>query len=343
MPLTPFPHGVSSFGIPVMGGGSFTLPRMGGKIAGSGSAQVFFVDPANGSDSNTGLDPDNALDTISAAYAKAVDKRGDVIYLLNDGNTSGTSREDATITWAKDNTHLIGLCAPTMISQRARISPSSSNASIVTPQLTVSGDGNIFANLSLFEGTSQDSVASTCVSVTGDRNYFYNVAMMNMGDATNGHSGDEAGSEVLLLDSGSENLFERCYIGLDTAARTAANANIRCDNAATRNIFVDCMFPMFADAADPLFVDIPGAGDIDRFIWFKNCMFYNAIGSTGTALTAAMNVHASAGGLVILDYCTLIGVTNGEWAAATNTNIYINMPVPDSAQPAGGAATTWST
>lgn len=342
MTMTPFPHGISSFGIPAVGGG-MTIPPLGGKPAGSKQAQVFWVDPANGSDGNTGLSPDKAFDTVAYAYSQTVDKRGDVIYLLNDGNTSGTSRENSTLTWSNDNTHLVGLCAPTMISQRARISPATTQTTIVTPQLTVSGNGNIFANISLFEGTSQDSTASTCVSVTGARNYFYNVAMMNMGDATNGHSGDEAGSEHLLLDGASENLFERCYIGLDTAVRTAANANIRCDNAASRNIFVDCMLPMFTDAADPLFLDIPGSGDIDRFIWFKNCMFYNAVGSTSTALTAAFNVHASAGGLVLLDYCTLVGVTNGEWNASTSTNIYINMPVPDSAQPAGGAATTWST
>ena len=343
MPLTHFPHGISSFGMPVLGGGGLTLPLMGGRIAGSGDAQVFFVDPANGSDSNDGLAPFKALDTVSAAYAKTVDKRGDVIYLINDGNTSGTSREDATITWANDNTHLVGLCAPTMLSQRARISPNTTFASIVTPQLTVSGHGNIFANISFFEGTSEDGKASECVRVTGNRNYFWNVAMMNMGDATNGHSGDEATSCNLKISGGEENTFERCYIGLDTAARSTTNANVELVSAAARNIFVDCMFPMFADNAGALFVKIDGSGDIDRFVWFKNCMFYNAIGSTGTALTGAMDVHASAGGLVILDYCSVVGVTNGEWEAATNANIYINMPVPDSAQPAGGAMTSWST
>lgn len=343
MALTHFPHGISSFGQPVLGGGGFTLPVMGGKPSGSDAAQVFFVDPANGSDGNPGTSPDRALDTVSAAYAKTVDKRGDVIYLLNDGNTSGTSREDSTITWSKDNTHLVGLCAPTMISQRARISPNTTLGSIVTPQLLVSGDGNIFANISLFEGDDENSVASTCVKVTGSRNYFNNVAMLNMGDAATGNSGDEATSNHLYISGGSENTFDNCYIGLDTAARSAANANVKLDSAATRNIFRGCIFPMYADQNTPLFVDIPDSGGIDRFVLFQNCLFYNAVGSAGTAIAAAMNVHASAGGLVILDYCTLIGVTNGEWAASTNTNIYINMPVPDSAQPAGGAATTWST
>lgn len=342
MGVTPFPHGVSSFGVPLMGGGAFTLPRMGGNVAGSGPAKVFFVDPANGSDGNVGTDPDNAFATVSYAYSQTVDKRGDVIYLLNDGNTSGTSRENSTITWAKDNTHLIGLCAPTVLSQRARISPATTHTNIVTPQLLVSGNGNIFANLSFFEGGTQDSTASTCIKVTGSRNYFNNVAMMNMGDATNGNTGDEAGSNHLYINGGSENTFDGCYIGLDTAARSAANANVKLDAAATRNVFRDCIFPMFADASTPLFVDIPDVAGIDRWVLFQRCFFINVIGSTATSLAGCINVNASAGGLVLLNGCSQ--VSGGEWAAATNANIYIDMPVPDAVGGAsGGEAGSFST
>lgn len=341
MGLTHFPHGISSYGMPVTGGGAMTLPRMGGNISGSGDAQVFWVDPANGSDGNAGGDPGKALATVSAAYAKTVDKRGDVIYLLNDGNTSGTAREDATITWSNDNTHLVGLCAPTMLSQRARISPTTTLGSIVTPQLVVSGNGNVFSNISFFEGDDENTVASTCVTVSGARNYFSNVAMMNMGDAATGNSGDEAGSEVLLLDGGQENTFSGCYIGLDTAPRSAANANIRCDNAATRNIFRDCLFPMFADASTPLFLDIPGAGDIDRFILFQRCGFVNAIGSTATTAAQVANIHASAGGLVLMNGCWSVGAT--EWETTASALLYMDMPIPDSAQPAGGTMTVFST
>lgn len=333
MGLTNFPNGVSSFGHPVI-----PSPGLFGK-----ESKAFFVDGAAGSNGNDGRTPHKALATVTKALSLCTDKAGDVIYLLNDGNTSGTSRDTATIAWSLDNTHLVGICAPTMISQRARISPPTTATAIVTPQLTVSGHGNSFWNVSLFEGTSENTVASECVRVTGNRNYFNNVAMMNLGDATNGHAGDEANSCHLKISGGEENTFERCYIGLDTAIRSTTNANVELVSAAARNTFVDCFFPCFADASTPLFVKIDGAGDIDRFVHFKNCMFYNAVGSSGTALAAAMNVHAAAGGLVLLDYCTLVGVTNGEWTASTNTNVYINMPVPDSAQPAGGAATTWST
>lgn len=308
--FTNFPNGVSSLGNPILPGG---VPIMGAQ------GKAFFVDPARGSDGNKGTSWDKPLASVSAAYALTTDKAGDVVYLLNDGNTSGTSREDATITWANDNTHLVGLCAPSMISQRARISPPTSQTTIVTPQLTVSGNGNIFANISLFEGTSEDSVASECVRVTGSRNYFYNVAMMNMGDATNGHSGDEANSCHLKISGGEENLFEKCYIGLDTAIRSTTNANVELVSAAARNIFRGCVFPAFADNAGVLFVKVDGASDIDRFVSFENCLFINGDNSTATTMTAAMDVHASAGGHVIVKDCGLVGAT--DWEAADSSVI----------------------
>ena len=76
MPATNFPHGITSFGMPVFGGGGLTLPLMGGK------GKVFYVDPSYGSDGSTGLSANLAMDSVSAAYAKTVDKRGDIIYLM---------------------------------------------------------------------------------------------------------------------------------------------------------------------------------------------------------------------------------------------------------------------
>ena len=69
------------------------------------------VDPARGSDGNKGTF-ERPLATVTKAYSLTTDKSGDVVYLMNDGNTSGTSRDTATIAWANDNVHLIGLCAP---------------------------------------------------------------------------------------------------------------------------------------------------------------------------------------------------------------------------------------
>jgi hypothetical protein len=318
MGLTHFPHGISSWGSPVMGG-SMALPVMGGRIAATGDAKVYFVDPANGSDGNTGLSPDQAMDSVSAAYAKTVDKAGDTIYLLNDGNSSGTSREDATITWSNDNTHLVGLCAPTMVNMRARISTPTTQATVVSPQLTVSGNGNIFMNFSLFEGTAE-AVDSTCVSVTGHRNYFNNVSMLNMGHT---NTATRAGSEALLISAGRENTFDGCYIGLDTIARTGLNANVRFESGATRNIFRGCIFPMYITATTPMFIDANAANAIDRFAWFKDCLFHNATTSTQTAAQVA-RIHANVNGTFIMQDTYAVNVTN--WETSASANLYTHGP-----------------
>jgi hypothetical protein len=223
MPTTEF-KGLTNFGIPLLGGGPIPFGA-------ARDAKVFWVDPRIGSDSNDGLSPRKPLATITQLHSLMTDEAGDVGYFVGTDSTTGSSsRDTATVTWSKSGCTLIGVCAPVHVSQRARMSPTTS---IAGPLLTVSGSNNVFANISLFQG---HNAASTCVAVSGQRNYFSNVHIAGIGHAT---AGDDAGSESLLL-TGSENLFERCTIGLDTIARSAATAEIRITTAATRNKFVEC-------------------------------------------------------------------------------------------------------
>jgi len=318
--MTTYADGVFQYGGMPVGGGM--LPLMGG------DAKVFFVDPANGSDGNTGLSPEQALDTVGAAYAKCTDKSGDTIYLLNDGNTSGSSRE-ATIplTWAHDNVHLVGLCAPTGISQRARITPVSTAALTAAPVIDVTGSGNVFANLQIAHfGADTDAIATQGVAVSGSRNYFHNVHIVGI---VNDHTGDEATGVDLLIDGGSENLFKHCTIGVDTVVRSQANASLELTTGAARNVFEDCLFPMTTDAGTPLFVK-NASGGIDRFVQFKRCSMINAMESGATILTSAVSVHNTAGGLLLIDGGTqIVGASNV--AAADNGNVYVDG--------VGGAAT----
>ena len=69
-PLTGFPHGVSSFGIPVLGGGGRTLGLWG---------TTYFVDNDSGDDGNTGKTPTSAFLNLKAALDVAIE--GDTIYI----------------------------------------------------------------------------------------------------------------------------------------------------------------------------------------------------------------------------------------------------------------------
>lgn len=71
MGLTRFPHGVSSFGIPITGNAS--------RFAGLWTGKIYFVDDSNGNDANTGLEPGKAKKTIANAITTA--GTDDTIYI----------------------------------------------------------------------------------------------------------------------------------------------------------------------------------------------------------------------------------------------------------------------
>lgn len=319
--MTTYADGVFQYGgMPV--GGSMLLPLMGRE------GKAIWVDPANGDDENTGRKPTDALDTVGAAYALTTNKAGDVIYFLNDGNTSGSSREASLITWSNDNTHLVGLCAYVGISQRSRITPVSTAALTAAPVIDVTGNGNIFSNVQIAHfGANTNGIGTQGVAVSGERNVFDNVHMVGI---VNDHTGDEATGVDLLIDGGSENLFRHCTIGIDTVARSTTNASLELTTGAARNVFENCLFPMLSDSGDSLFVKADGSGDLDRFTLFESCKFINAMESGATILTSAVSVHNTAGGLVAFDErCMIIGASNV--AAADNGNVYVGG--------VGGAAT----
>lgn len=313
MALTNFPNGITSFGVPVLGniGG---IPLTG---------TYFFVDPATGSDAYDGLSPDQAFSTLTAAYNAATAGNNDVIVLIGDGSTTGTARLTSTLTWAKNATHLIGVTAPTMISQRARISTTTTQATNINPLMTISASGCIFANFSLFQGVGQASTDEKLMDITGDRNYFGNVQFGGMG-AANGAA--RAGSYCVYLNDGDENTFDGCTFGLDTISRSAANASVKFGGQSQRNVFQNCLFPMYATATSPWFIDANSVGSIDRFQLFKGCTFIN----TGTStLAGVVSFNASQGGKIVFDNCTVTGAS--VWTASATATVIVSGPVPNGA------------
>ena len=311
MPLTNFPHGISSFGVPVLGsiGG---IPFTG---------NYWFVDPASGADGNSGNSPSSALQTLDRAHTLATDGNNDVVVLIGDGTTTATARQSSTLTWSKNATHLVGVAAPSMYAQRARISTATGATANLAPLMTVSGNGCMFANFSFFQGVGEASTDEKLIDITGSRNYFYNVQFGGMGSA-NGAA--RAGSYVISL-SGGENLFEHCAIGLETQARSAANASVKLSgSSAQRNEFRDCEFQMYPTASSPLFLDASTSGVLNgSTMQFKRCAFralMNATSSTQPSVTAT--VHAAVNGTIYFDNCSTVAA---KWAAAT-TEIKVTGP-----------------
>ena len=296
--MTTFGDGVYQYGGQPIGGGM--LPAMG-----TGS-KAFFIHGSEGLAANSGLSPSQPLKTLTQAYALMTDGAGDVAYILNDGS-SGASVRDVALDWAKDNCHIIGLGAPAM-NNRARIAPataSSVDIDAYTPYLTLSASGCIISNVSWFQGQSEDK-ASVGMSVSGSRNYISNVSIITGAAAA---TAAQAATYQLQI-TGSENVFEKCYIGQDTINRTGANANVRFGagsaELASRNTFRECVFPLYASGATTLFITATTADDAARWNLFDRCMFLNTSATTMTGGIA----WAAGSGLLFLNDCGFYGCTD---------------------------------
>jgi hypothetical protein len=225
---------------------------------------------------------------------------------MGNGANSGQVGETATITWSKSACHLIGVAAPGVVAQRAKISPEGASVTDVTPVINITGSGCLFSDLHFFQNFATNA-ANVCMAITGQRNVFNRCHIAGGGNAT---AAVHAGTRSLTIagDNG-EHYFKDCTIGLDTIPRgTAASAEIEITAASTRNTFEDCLILSRTDGTnhDQLLI---GSGGIDRWVIFKNCIFWNDTVGGGTKAAEHLNVVAAAGGIVLLEKTTTFGAT----------------------------------
>lgn len=301
MPLTNFPHGVSSMGVPLIG--SNGIPPFSGNY--------WFVDETNGADGNSGTSWSAPLATLARAQVLATSGNDDVVFFR------GTIHQTASLAWAKDKVHLIGVCAPLKRGKRARISVSGTTA--FSPLVNVTGSGCYFANFGTFFGFATDAQSTSyAVSDTGGRNCYENVEILGFGAA--GTAGNTGARAILISGSTGENTFRDCVFGVDTVSRGVANYTVEFTGGSPRNWFVGCEFEMLAGASTPAHLFTAGSAAIDRYAIFERCIFGNATGSTATTIAQVTKIAASAGGLFILKQSVWYGATHLE---TTTTNQFL--------------------
>jgi hypothetical protein len=327
MPLTNFPNGVTSFGIPVLPG----IPE-------AFTGTYYFVDPANGADGNPGTTPDFPFATLYRALGLCTSGKNDVVVLIGDGASSGSARLstalaqtiDSTVTagtlvWDKDATHLIGVTAPTGVAARARIAPPSGTYTQSTfgsgNFVTVSGSGCYFSNFSLYNGFSTGGNNQICWTDTGGRNFYSGIQFGGAGDAASAQS---TTSRSLLLSGGGEHSFVGCTLGLDTVTRTVANATLELAAGTARNKFLGCDFIFQGSAAGVLGIKAAAAAAADRWHKFERCSFINNVGSTSTTMSALSTLAASMGGLLLMKDSTMVGITEWGTDATSRGQIYVD-------------------
>ena len=302
MTLTNYPFGLSSFGIPLMGGGG--IPAMFG--------QVWFVDYRNGSNSFSGEAPGEAFKTISKAYDSAASNRNDTI--LVDGDSEVL--EDSKIAWSKNRIHLVGLGGGFVHGQRARWAPSAAGViAAVDSTLEVSGVGNTFRNIKIVNtGTNAASIA--CLIDSGEANWYDNCSFMKFSDLNVATVAD-------VICRSDSCIYSHCEIGFDTLVQSAARATFWIKNSGATRMkhlkMLDCHFTCASSAATKVFILVANTSSCAFSNLFKDCIFNNALVSSASA--AALNdAVASVSGLVegnllfvnpasnCLEFCS--GVTN---------------------------------
>ena len=282
-----------------MGTTNFDIVRANAFIGLGGlltQGNVWHVKPSSGADGQDGKTANTAVKTLTKALSLATADQNDIVLLYaEDNSASGTSDyQSATLTWNKDLVHLIGVGAPVAVSHRARIAQLST-ATGLTQLVKVSASGCLFKNLSIFHGVA-DATSLVALQVTGERNVFEDMHIAGVGNVTM----SAAGAASLELEGGSENVFRRCVIGVDTIARDADVAEIRFDGGASRNMFEDCTVQGFISNAGYAHVKVEDATGIDRWQIFKNCLFLSESTNDATLQTAIMVIPAMSQGYILL-------------------------------------------
>ncbi len=280
----------------------------------------YYCDPTNGTAGGDGLSAETACSSLLTVYNLCRDGYNDGVIFIG-GATS--YQPSAAFDWTKSFTHLIGANSslPGM-GQRSRIVNTAANDLSVL--FTMSGSGNVVANIQFFDG--KDSAADgACLLVSGSRNHFINSFVAGMGDATASGPFSRAGSYSAKV-TGSENTFTNCTIGLDTVARTAANAELIVTGA--RNRFVGGELRSNSTTSTHVLVRIDSTADM-RDVQFEDVLFFNYSTNWATGITDAFDTSTvtSTVYIILRGLCQFVGV--GMGVASTVTRVYGAGPVPN--------------
>lgn len=288
------------------------------------TGNVYYCDAVNGNDNSGNGSLQAPVASLAAGYALLVSGHNDVLVIIGNGASSGSQRI-VSFTWAKSAAHLIGVCAPSALSQRARIAnATTSGLTMTTPFFTVSGSGCLFQNISWFHGAGAGQTgiaADIMMTLTGTRCAFINCDFEGMGDST---SATDAGSRDILIKGGGEHYFNHCNVGLDTVIRTNANASVELQSGTARNKFEDCTFLFYSSDGLQYGILANAAAAADRWTMLKGCDAINVVGSGSTAEAVFAKLVAASGGILVFNNTSGLYGFTAIGDATTKAQTYVS-------------------
>lgn len=326
----------------VTGGGAFTRQNI--EQINDNFARLFaMVTPGNiiycnpaatGTASQDGSE-DKPYTSFVQAYSTTRTGQNDIVFIVGDGSTGATVRPTSLLTLDRNAAHIFGIAAPSQ-NTRARFSTLSGNTAFAN-FVRVTGAGCMFSNFSVFNDNA--IAAQVTWSDRGGRNSYQGVQFQGMGDAT---SAADADSRCLALGGGSstgENLFIDCVFGVDTIARSAANASIEFVGGSKRNVFIRPFFTARCTASTPVFLKSSGTNPLETYQLFVEPIFNNQqTNGSGTLLAAAATLAANGNGNIRLVRPTRFNVTDWGTDPTSLAQIYVDGPATGATDDIGRGA-----
>jgi len=308
MPFTDYPNGVTSFGIPIMGGGG--IPMAWG--------DVWFVDYRNGDDTWDGKSKETAKKTLAGAYAVCTSNNDDLVIIDGDSEVV----ETAMTTWSKNRCTVIGANGNKHYGQGARVSMGVTTAATDIGVLKVTGVRNNFIGIK-FSSSNTKAESLYTVAEGGEFTAYHNCSFYKSSDLN-----DNGASE--FLHNGDSTQFYNCTFGSTANETGGIRANVlftatlsgkKCRDT----YFENCLFLSKADDTDKVMVYGANSTDVERMLLMKNCTFFNNVLSAGTPAHAVGFGAAQTQGTVLLQDCVSVDCTVMAEAAV---GIYVAGAVP---------------
>ena len=270
------------------------IPLLFGERVGFGPGRVFYVNPTNGSDNNTGLKMEQPVKTIAKAYTLVTSNNHDAIVLS--ANAALAESDELAVT--KNRVHFIGLDAVgRYLGQRSRWTMGvTTGTAIAVVQNT--GVGNSFQRIK-FDSSDTTTTSVYAFAEGGEYTVIENCEIVEHGDLATATAAD-------LLMNGDSAYVKGCYIGSTAYEVTAARTNVLftretiSGKVARDVIFEDCIFGLNSTSATASHFHTTTATDVERMFLVKNCAMVVAKNSTATVGDAVIVDTALTDGQIIL-------------------------------------------
>lgn len=323
MAFTNFPNGITSFGIPVYGGGLGPFGLGMGKLYYVVAAKVstnYYYDLLR----ENGIAPGDIYTSPATAYAATTAGRNDTVVVF-----PGAYDLTATLTWANANTHMVGLGGPNIGGDY-----SENNVVIYTDStdvasvLTVTGQNSQFYNF-VVENMGANAACLTAATINIYGTYWNRVAFH--GNTNSTQNAVAASASLYIGAAGMYPLLENCIIGQDVwGVRATANQGVlRFSGTGGRpngGIFRGCQFLSTGSTATCAMVAIPAATSSGRGWLFDNCTFQH-FNDAGASLNQAF--YSVGTGVqkhsMLLHHCSAFGID--EWQDADDDVVIGTMPI----------------